>query len=62
VAPRYIIGVISCYQTIIADILHKEMPDPTLAVRTSVAWNKWLMVELEPLLASYLIQDEEDQE
>jgi hypothetical protein len=38
------------------------MPDPTLAVRTSVAWNKWLMVELEPLLASYFIQDEEGQE
>ena len=60
VAPRYIIGVISFYQTAIFDVLHKEMEDPALASRTSVAWNKWLMVGLEPLLANYLIQDPDD--
>ena len=31
VAPRYIIGTISFYQTAIADILYQQMPDPALA-------------------------------
>ena len=60
VAPRYIIGTISFYQTAIADILHQEMSDPVLASRTSVAWNKWLMVGLELLLAGYLAHDGDD--
>lgn len=54
VAPRYIIGVLSYYQTAIADLLAKNMEDATLATRTSVAWNKWLMLQVEPLLGSYL--------
>jgi hemoglobin-like flavoprotein len=60
VAPRYIIGTISFYQTAIADILHQQMPDPVLASRTSVAWNKWLMLGLELLLAGYLAHDGDD--
>jgi hemoglobin-like flavoprotein len=60
VAPRYIIGTISFYQTAIADILHQQMADPALASRTSVAWNKWLMVGLELLLAGYLAHDGDD--
>ena len=60
VAPRYIIGIISYYQTAIADLLHQHMADTALASRTSVAWNKWLMVQLEPLLASYLSPTPED--
>jgi hypothetical protein len=36
------------------------MPDPALASRTSVAWNKWLMVGLELLLAGYLAHDGDD--
>jgi hypothetical protein len=60
VAPRYIISMISFYQTAIADILYQEMPDPTLASRTSVAWNKWLMVGLELLLAGYLAHNGDD--
>src|SRR5262245_44031827 len=60
VAPRYIISIISFYQTAIADILHREMSDPPLASRTSVAWNKWLMVGLELLLAGYLAHDGDD--
>jgi hypothetical protein len=54
VAPRYIIGVISFYQTAIADLLTQHMADPALAGRTSVAWNKWLILQIEPLLANYL--------
>jgi len=60
VAPRYIIGIISYYQTAIADLLHQHMADTALASRTSMAWNKWLMVQLEPLLASYLSPTPED--
>ena len=60
VAPRYIISTISFYQTAIADILHREMPDLAVASRTSVAWNKWLMVSLELLLAEYLAHDGDD--
>ena len=60
VGPRYIIGTISFYQTAIADILHQQMADAALAARTSMAWNKWLMVGLELLLAGYLAHDGDD--
>lgn len=60
VPPRFIIGTISFYQTAVADILHKHMADTALASRTSVAWNKWFMVQLELLLASYLAHDNDD--
>jgi len=59
VAPRYIIGVLSYYQTAIADLLQQHMADPAQALRTSVAWNKWLMLQIEPLLASYLTDGQE---
>ena len=57
VAPRYIIGTISYYQTAIAELLYQEMSDADLSTRTSIAWNKWLMVSLELQLAQYLIHD-----
>jgi hemoglobin-like flavoprotein len=60
VAPRYIIGTIAFYQTAVADILRREMADAVLAARTSVAWNKWFMVQLELLLAGYLAHDQDD--
>ena len=63
VAPRFIIGIIAYYQTAITDLLHEHMGDSALALRTSKAWNKWLVVQIEPLLASYLsYQDESQQE
>jgi hypothetical protein len=60
VAPRYIIGTIAFYQAAIADILQQGMADAAAAARTSVAWNKWLMVGLELLLSGYLAHDGED--
>jgi hypothetical protein len=57
VAPRYIIGTISYYQTVLSDLLFEKISDPALARRTSVAWNKWLIVMLELLLAKYLLHD-----
>src|SRR5690242_7332872 len=60
VAPRFIIGIIAYYQTAITDLLHEHMDDIASALRTSKAWNKWLMVQIEPLLASYLSYQEND--
>lgn len=59
VPPRYIIGTIALYQTAIADILRQEMSDADAATRTSTAWNKWLMVSLEFLLANYLAHEDD---
>ncbi len=57
VAPRYVIGTISYYQTVLDDLLHQHMADADLARRTCVAWNKWLLVMLELMLANYLLHD-----
>jgi len=60
VPPRFIIGILSSYQTVIADLLHAHMDDSALALGTSKAWNKWLMVQIEPLLASYMSYQEDE--
>jgi len=60
VPPRFIIGILSHYQTTIADLLHEHMADTALAFRTSKAWNKWLMLQVEPLLASYMAYEEKE--
>ncbi|MBI3325533.1 MAG: protoglobin family protein [Nitrospinae bacterium] len=60
VAPRYIIGIIAYYQTAIAELLRQNMSDTAQVLRTSMAWNKWLMVGLELLLTGYLAHDQED--
>ena len=60
VPPRFIIGVLSFYQTALADLLHEQMSDADLAWRTSKAWNKWLMLQVEPLLAAYMRPEKED--
>jgi hypothetical protein len=36
------------------------MADSALALCTSKAWNKWLMVQVEPLLASYMSYQEDE--
>ena len=54
VPSRYMIGTISFAQTAIGDLLRSQMGDTDLALRTSIAWNKLLMVELDVLLAGYL--------
>ncbi len=59
VAPRYIIGTLSYYQTAFAEALLDKMSDPVLAARTSIAWNKWLLVGLELMLATYLSHNQD---
>ncbi|MBM3943674.1 MAG: hypothetical protein FJ316_12330 [SAR202 cluster bacterium] len=56
VPARYMIGTISFAQTALAQLLRQEMPDPGLAWRAAVAWNKMLMVQLDLLLASYVTE------
>ena len=59
VPSRYMIGTISFAQTAIADLLRQEVPDTDLSLRTSMAWNKLLMVELDVLLAGYVTEPQE---
>ncbi len=56
VPSRYMIGTMSFAQTAIADLLRRKMADTDLALRTSIAWNKMLMVELDVLLAGYVTE------
>ena len=53
---KYLIGVISMYQTKLAALFDAEMDDEELAARTSLAWNKLLMVELDLILAAYVTE------
>lgn len=57
VPSRYMIGTMSFAQTAIADLLRVQMPDTDLAFRTSTAWNKLLMIQLDLLLADYVTED-----
>ena len=50
------VGSISFLQTALAGILQEEIDDPQEAQRTSVAWNKMLMVQLDILLAGYVTE------
>lgn len=54
VPSRYVLGTVSFYQTAIADLMCRELAESDQAARTSVAWNKLLMLQLDLLLASYL--------
>ncbi len=58
VPSKYMIGTISFAQTAISDLLRGEMTDTDLALRTSIAWNKLFMVQLDVLLASYVTEPE----
>ena len=59
VPSRYVLGTVSFYQTAIGELLTRELADPDLASRTSVAWNKLLMLQLDLLLANYLTDSPE---
>jgi hypothetical protein len=51
VPPRYIVAVTSRIQTAILEALFDALPgSPELALRAALAWNKFLMVQLELFL------------
>ena len=54
VPARYMIGTISYIQSAVADLLHRKMDDPDLAMRAAAAWNKMLMLQLDIMLAGYV--------
>jgi hypothetical protein len=56
VPARFMIGTMSFAQTAIAGMLLEEMSDPVQALRTSNAWNKLLMLQLDVLLAGYVTE------
>lgn len=56
VPARFMIGTMSFAQTAIAGVLAEEMDDPVNVLRTSTAWNKVLMLQLDVLLAGYVTE------
>lgn len=60
VPSRHMIGAMSFTQTVIGELLRQEISDPKLALKTSAAWNKLLILELDILLAGYLTESTGD--
>lgn len=56
IPARFMIGTMSFAQTAIAGVLLEEMSDPVQALRTSSAWNKLLLLQLDVLLAGYVTE------
>ncbi len=56
IPSRFMIGTMSFTQTALADLLHREIKQPDVAMRAAVAWNKLLMLQLDILLAGYLTE------
>ena len=56
VPARFMTGTISFIQTQIASTLAEEMEDSAAAMRTAIAWNKMLMLQLDVLLAGYVTE------
>ena len=56
VPARFMTGTIAFIQSEIASILAEEIHEPGRAVRTSAAWNKMLMLQLDVLLAGYVTE------
>ena len=54
IPARFMIGTMSFAQTAIAATVAEAMTDPALALRTSMAWNKLLLLQLDVLLAGYV--------
>ena len=55
IPSRFMIGTISYIQTLVGEMLRQAIADPQEAARATAAWNKMLMVQLDILLAGYLI-------
>lgn len=62
IPSRFMIATISFIQTALNDIFHQEIEDPEEANLASVAWSKLLMVQLDILLAGYMIDTPTDAE
>ena len=54
IPSRQMIGTMSFIQTAVGELLRQQMADTDLAFRTSMAWNKMLMLQMDILMAGYL--------
>ncbi len=56
IPSRFMVASMSFIQTALADVLRDELEDQDLAMRASIAWNKMLMLQLDILLAGYVLE------
>ena len=56
VPARYMIGTIGYIQAAVSDLLRRELADGDLALRAAAAWNKMLMLQLDVMLAGYVVE------
>ena len=53
---RFMIGTMSYIHSVVAEALLAGMDDPREAALAVIAWNKMLMVQLDIMLAGYLVE------
>ena len=56
IPSRYMIGTISFVQTALNELFQREIEDRHEAMRASLTWNKLMMLQLDILLAGYLME------
>ena len=56
IPSRFMIGTISFVQTVLNELFQREIEDRHEALCASLAWNKMLMIQLNILLAGYVIE------
>ncbi len=56
VPSRYMVGTMSFIQTAVAELLLDQMDDAKAAFRAAVAWNKMLMLQLDIMMAGYVVE------
>ena len=60
VPSRYMVGTMSFIQTAVAELLLDQMDDAKAAFRAAVAWNKMLMLQLDIMMAGYVVETPTD--
>ena len=56
IPARFMIGTMSFIQTAMSNLFKDEMDDPAEALRAAIAWNKLLMLQLDIMLAGYMVE------
>ena len=56
IPARFMIGTMSFIQTAMSNLFKEEMDDPVDAMRAAIAWNKLLMLQLDIMLAGYMVE------
>ncbi len=53
---RFMLGTMSFIQTAMSNLFLDELDDPKLAMQAAIAWNKLLMLQLDVMLAGYMVE------